>query len=61
MLVPKLVTTLQTYTRRQFVSDAIAGVIVGVVALPRGVARSIAPRGTPQSGRLKPGLGRVHM
>jgi hypothetical protein len=34
MLVPKLFTTLQTYTRDQFIADLTAGMIVGVVALP---------------------------
>jgi len=30
MLIPKLATTLKDYTRRQFVSDLTAGLIVGV-------------------------------
>ena len=50
MLVPKLVTTLKTYTRRQFVADAIAGVIVGVVALPLAIAFAIASGVTPDRG-----------
>jgi SulP family sulfate permease len=50
VLVPKLVTTLKTYTRRQFVSDAIAGVIVGVVALPLAIAFAIASGVTPDRG-----------
>jgi SulP family sulfate permease len=50
VLVPKLVTTLKTYTRRQFVADAVAGVIVGVVALPLAIAFAIASGVTPDRG-----------
>ena len=50
MLVPKLVTTLKTYTRQQFVADAVAGVIVGVVALPLAIAFAIASGVTPDRG-----------
>ena len=50
MLVPKLVTTLKAYTRRQFVADAIAGVIVGVVALPLAIAFAIASGVYPDRG-----------
>ena len=50
MLVPKLVTTLRSYTREQFVADAVAGVIVGVVALPLAIAFAIASGVTPDRG-----------
>ncbi len=50
MLVPKLVTTLQTYTRQQFAADAVAGVIVGIVALPLAIAFAIASGVTPDRG-----------
>ncbi len=50
MLVPKLVTTLKTYTRAQLAADAIAGVIVGVVALPLAIAFAIASGVTPDRG-----------
>ncbi len=50
MLVPKLVTTLRTYTREQFLADAVAGVIVGVVALPLAIAFAIASGVTPDRG-----------
>ena len=50
MLVPKLVTTLKSYTREQFVADAVAGVIVGVVALPLAIAFAIASGVTPDRG-----------
>jgi SulP family sulfate permease len=50
VLVPKLVTTLKTYTRAQFAADAVAGVIVGVVALPLAIAFAIASGVTPDRG-----------
>ena len=50
MLVPKLVTTLKDYTRQQFLTDAVAGVIVGVVALPLCIAFAIASGVTPDRG-----------
>jgi len=50
MLVPKLVTTLKDYNRHQFVSDATAGLIVGVVAIPLAIAFAIASGVTPQAG-----------
>jgi sulfate permease, SulP family len=50
VLVPKLVTTLKGYTRQQFVADAGAGVIVGVVALPLAIAFAIASGVTPERG-----------
>lgn len=50
MLVPKLVSTLRGYDRGQFTSDAIAGVVVGVVALPLAIAFAIASGVTPDRG-----------
>ena len=50
MLVPKLVTTLKGYTRRQFRDDLLAGVIVGVVALPLAIAFAIASGLSPEKG-----------
>ncbi|MEP7087888.1 MAG: SulP family inorganic anion transporter [Gemmatimonadota bacterium] len=49
-LVPKLFTTLRSYDRAQFASDAIAGVTVGVVALPLAIAFAIASGVTPDRG-----------
>jgi sulfate permease, SulP family len=48
--VPKIITTLRGYDRAQFTSDAIAGVIVGVVALPLAIAFAIASGVTPDRG-----------
>ncbi|HEX5575064.1 MAG TPA: SulP family inorganic anion transporter, partial [Gemmatimonadales bacterium] len=50
MLVPKLLTTLRTYSRDQFVADLTAGVIVGIVALPLAIAFAIASGVTPERG-----------
>jgi len=49
-LVPKLVTTLTGYTREQFFSDVVAGVIVGIVALPLAIAFAIASGVSPERG-----------
>jgi SulP family sulfate permease len=50
VLVPKLVTTLQTYDRRQLLADLTAGVIVGIVAIPLAIAFAIASGVTPGRG-----------
>jgi SulP family sulfate permease len=50
MFTPKLLTTLKTYNRQQFSSDIIAGLIVGVVALPLAIAFAIASGVGPARG-----------
>src|SRR6476619_5360212 len=50
MFQPKLVTTLKSYDREQFLGDAVAGVIVGVVALPLAIAFAIASGVAPDRG-----------
>jgi SulP family sulfate permease len=50
VLVPKLVTTLQTYDRQQLLADLTAGVIVGIVAIPLAIAFAIASGVTPGRG-----------
>jgi SulP family sulfate permease len=50
LLVPKLVTTLRGYTRRQFAADLGAGVVVGIVALPLAIAFAIASGLPPERG-----------
>src|ERR1700736_2129670 len=49
-LVPQLVLSLRYYSRRTFVSDLIAGVTVGLVALPLAMAFAIASGMPPQNG-----------
>ncbi|MGE5084412.1 MAG: SulP family inorganic anion transporter [Acidobacteriota bacterium] len=48
--LPKSVVCLRTYDRHKFLLDLIAGVTVGLVALPLAMAFSIASGLTPQAG-----------
>jgi SulP family sulfate permease len=50
VLVPKLVTTLRTYDRQQLWADTMAGLIVGIVALPLAIAFAIASGVSPERG-----------
>ncbi|MEO7456924.1 MAG: sulfate permease [Gemmatimonadaceae bacterium] len=50
MLQPKLFSTLRTYDRSQFAGDMVAGVVVGIVALPLAIAFAIASGVSPQRG-----------
>ena len=50
MLVPKFFTTIQDYNREQFTGDLVAGVIVGIVALPLAIAFAIASGLSPERG-----------
>jgi sulfate permease, SulP family len=50
VLVPKIVTALKDYNREKFFGDLVAGVIVGVVALPLAIAFAIASGVTPDRG-----------
>ena len=47
---PRLVECLAHYTRRDFIADLIAGITVGLVALPLAMAFGIASGVTPQAG-----------
>jgi len=48
--VPKSILALKGYTRSDFVSDLIAGVTVGLVALPLAMAFAIASGVPPEAG-----------
>lgn len=50
MFTPKLLETLKGYTRIQFVRDLLAGLIVGIVALPLAIAFAIASGVSPEKG-----------
>ena len=50
MFRPKLWDTLKNYNRQQFVRDVMAGLIVGVVALPLAIAFAIASGVSPEKG-----------
>ena len=52
MLKPKLLTTLQHYTRDQFTADLTSGLIVGIVALPLAIAFGIASGVSPEKGLI---------
>ena len=47
---PKLFSTLRHYDRKQFTTDLLAGIIVGIVALPLAIAFGIASGVTPEKG-----------
>src|SRR4051794_36869895 len=47
---PKLVQCLRTYNRRDFLSDLIAGITVGLVALPLAMAFAINSGVKPEAG-----------
>src|SRR3954471_18063404 len=48
--LPKSVLCFRTYNRHKFILDLIAGITVGLVALPLAMAFSIASGLTPQAG-----------
>src|SRR5690606_2888803 len=47
---PKLLDTLKTYDRHQLSRDIMAGLIVGIVALPLAIAFAIASGVSPEKG-----------
>ena len=47
---PKLFSTLRTYNRAQFGEDALAGIIVGIVAIPLAIAFGISSGVGPTEG-----------
>ena len=47
---PKLFSCLRTYSKRQLVSDLVAGVIVAIIALPLSIALAIASGVSPERG-----------
>src|SRR6267154_3316710 len=50
MFRPKLLETLRNYNRQQLAKDLMAGVIVGIVALPLAIAFAIASGVSPEKG-----------
>jgi len=49
---PKLVATLRNYSKEKFFSDLMAGIIVGIVALPLAIAFGIASGVSPEQGLI---------
>jgi len=54
---PKLLTTLETYDRRQLLHDATAGATVALVALPLSIAIAIASGAPPAAGLITAVVG----
>ncbi len=49
-LKPMLFTTLKGYTKKQLISDVVAGIIVAVIALPLSIALALASGVGPEEG-----------
>lgn len=47
---PKLFVSLKSYSKKQLVSDIVAGVIVAIIALPLSIALAIASGVSPEKG-----------
>ena len=54
---PKLLTTLQDYSAKLFLADAIAGVTVALVALPLSIAIAIGSGAPPAAGLVTAIIG----
>src|SRR4051812_37914016 len=50
MFVPKSIVCLKTYSWKQFSNDLVAGIVVGIVALPLAMAFAIASGVPPERG-----------
>jgi SulP family sulfate permease len=56
---PKLAETLKNYTRQDFAADAMAGVTVGIVAMPLAMALAIASGLKPEIGLFTAIIGGI--
>ncbi|MDR3218981.1 MAG: sulfate permease [Dysgonamonadaceae bacterium] len=54
---PKLFTTIRNYSKEKFMTDLMAGVIVGIVALPLAIAFGIASGVSPEKGLITAIIG----
>src|SRR5690625_3417326 len=54
---PKILSTLKDYSWSKFSKDALAGLIVGVVALPLAIAFAIASGVSPEKGMITAIIG----
>ena len=52
MFKPKIFDTLKNYSGKQLSNDVLAGIIVGIVALPLAIAFAIASGVTPEKGLI---------
>ncbi len=53
---PKLFSTLKNYSKETFTADLMAGIIVGIVALPLAIAFGIASGSLPKKVLSPPSL-----
>ncbi|MGN1205261.1 MAG: SulP family inorganic anion transporter, partial [Lachnospiraceae bacterium] len=49
-LKPKLFSVMKNYTKEQFITDVVAGIIVAIIALPLSIALALASGVTPEKG-----------
>lgn len=49
-LKPKLFSVMKNYSKKQFASDVIAGIIVAIIALPLSIALALASGVSPEQG-----------
>lgn len=54
---PKLVSALKNYSKERFTTDLMAGIIVGIVALPLAIAFGIASGVSPEKGLITAIIG----
>lgn len=54
---PKLLSSFRGYTREKFAADLMAGIIVGIVALPLAIAFGIASGVSPEKGLITAIIG----
>ncbi|GHT73262.1 sodium-independent anion transporter [Bacteroidia bacterium] len=54
---PKLFTSIKHYSKEKFMTDLMAGVIVGIVALPLAIAFGIASGVSPEKGLITAIIG----
>jgi SulP family sulfate permease len=54
---PRLLSALKSYTKAKFVNDLMAGIIVGIVALPLAIAFGIASGVSPEKGLITAIIG----
>ncbi|MBO5981444.1 MAG: sodium-independent anion transporter, partial [Clostridia bacterium] len=47
---PKIISSIKTYSKKQIISDIVAGVIVAIIALPLSIALAIASGVSPEQG-----------
>src|ERR1044071_1817622 len=56
---PKLVDALKDYSKQDFVPDLVAGITVGIVALPLAMAFAVASGVKPEAGIFTAGIAGV--